>query len=122
MQDFIMNDNGSGDVNLKLNNNAFQDRDGFIIYYSPQCPHCRNFVPTVNELADKISKYISIGTVNCDDAVGGNKILADLFNISYLPMIKYYNHMTNEFIDYSGGRDIESLLHWLCQVRNICHS
>lgn len=123
MEDFLIsNNNNSGESSIKLSNKAFQDRDGFIVYYSPKCPHCVKFAPTLKELANKVKRTLSIGTVNCDNVIQGNNILADLYNISYLPMIKYYNHLTGEFIDYTGGRQINELLTWLCQVRNICHS
>jgi thiol-disulfide isomerase/thioredoxin len=123
MEDFIMNDSGFGSsVYPKLNNKAFQDRDGFIVFYSPKCPHCIRFAPTLKELANKLSKVLSIGTVNCENVVKSNHVLADLYDISYLPQIKYYNHLSGEFIDYTGGQKINELLTWLCQVRNICHT
>ena len=120
VHDFIMSEKSSGDVDLKLSHNAFKDKDGFIIYYSPTCPHCVNFAPTIVELAKRLKGACSVGTINCSDSILGNNLLGDFFNISGLPTVKFYNHITGEYIDYRGGKTIEDMLTFLCKVRNLC--
>jgi len=116
-----MSEKSSGDVDLKLNNRYFRDKDGFIIYYSPRCPHCVNFAPVVKDLAKRLKGSCAVGVINCDDSINGSQLLADAFNISSLPTIKFHNHVSGEYIDYTGGRDIVSLLGFLCRVRNLCN-
>ena len=110
----------SGKVNLKLTHPEFKDRDGFILYYSPTCPHCIRFKPTLIELAKRLNGALSIGTIDCTDTINGNNLLADFYNISGFPMLKFYNHVTGEYIDYTGGRNVNDMLAFLCKVKNLC--
>ena len=121
VNDYLMRDVKQGEIDLKLAHPAFKDRDGFILYYSPTCPHCIRFKPTMLELAKRLKGSLAIGTVNCNDAVHGNSLLSDFFNISKLPTMKFYNSVNGEYIDYTGGRTIEDMLTFLCKVKNLCN-
>ena len=119
MKDYSLNDNGKN-IALNLINPAFKNKDGFIVYYSPTCPHCVNFAPTVNTLADQLKKTMNVGAIDCSDVIHGNDLLADFFNISGYPTIKFYNSVSGEYIDYTGGRNVEDMLSFICKVRNVC--
>lgn len=120
VHDYILNEKADGDVDLKLSHPAVKDKDGFIIFYSPSCPHCVNFAPTLQKLSKRLKGSCAIGTVNCNDSIHGNQLLADFYNVSGIPTIKFYNHITGEYIDYTGGRTVEDMLAFLCKVRNLC--
>jgi thiol-disulfide isomerase/thioredoxin len=115
-----MSEKADGKVNLKLNNPYFRNKDGFILYYSPNCPHCVNFAPTYKELARRLKGACALGTVNCNDTLNGSNLLADFMSISGLPTLKFYNHLSGEYIDYTGGRTVVELLEFLCKVKNLC--
>lgn len=121
VHDYVMDEKSNGDIDLKLTHNAFKDKDGFILYYMPTCPHCINMVPTISSLAKRLKGSCAIGAINCSDSVVGNDLLSDFFNISAIPKLKFYNHISGEYIDYTGGRTVEDILTFLCKVRNLCN-
>ena len=120
MKDFLVEGEDKKNFHLKLINPSFKGKDGYVVFYSPTCPHCVNFVPEVEQLARRLKGAISIGTVNCKDTINGNDILADFYNISGVPTIKFYNGVNGEFIDYTGGHSVNDLLNFVCKTKNVC--
>lgn len=120
LKDYKLIGENSKNPFLKLINPAFRNKDGYIIYYSPTCPHCVNFAPTVSKLAKQLKGKMSVGTVDCTDTINKNNILGDFFSISGFPTIKFYDSSSQEYIDYSGGRNINDLLDFVCRVKNVC--
>ncbi len=75
----------------------------FVKFYAPWCGHCKKLAPIWDQLADKlkdenvvIAKYDATANENVD------------VNIKGFPTLKYYKN--GNAIDYSGGRDLDSLL------------
>ena len=82
---------------VKSNDNVF------VKFYAPWCGHCKKMAPVWDELAKKlqdenvvIAKYDA--TANENEGV----------NVKGFPTLKYYKN--GNAIDYSGGRDLDSLL------------
>lgn len=80
-----------------------------ILFHSPQCPHCKSFMPIWNE----IKNSIGIRTVkyDCTDNVNAGK--CSTYNIrSYPTLILETNG--NKY-EYNGNRDVMSITNFVKQ-------
>ena len=96
---------------FELTNKYFRDRPGLLMFYSPLCPHCHILAPAFKDLSSQLNGHMAFGTVNTDSMIEGNKILADYFDITGVPAIKFYDK--GNFLDYEGGSDINELLEFV---------
>ena len=93
----------------------FANKVSMIIFYAPWCGHCRNMVADIKELAAALKdEGFIIGTVNCDN----NKDIGQVCDIQSFPTIFFIKGMNAE--QYSGPRDLESLVNFLCQTLGTC--
>jgi len=93
----------------------FSDRVSMVIFYAPWCGHCRNMVNDIKELATALKdEGFVIGTVNCEN----NKDIDQVSDIQSFPTIFFIKE--NEAQMYTGPRDLESLVNFLCQTLGTC--
>jgi thiol-disulfide isomerase/thioredoxin len=118
INDYVSLNNDNGDPNLQLINERFQNKNGFILFYSPSCGYCKQMAPEWKKLSSIVKDKIPVAAINCMDSNGGNDLLADYFRISGYPTIKYYKD--GKYIDYTGGRDTKQLLNYLCKANGLC--
>ena len=105
--------NLKGKVQMK----KFPNKDGFIVFYAPWCPHCSNeeFTSTWKNLGDHLSKLdIRMTAFNCTKK--GNEEFSKFIGIQGFPSIYYYNH-AGHLREYNGARDKKSLLEKLIAER-----
>ncbi|KAG6890196.1 hypothetical protein C0992_002853 [Termitomyces sp. T32_za158] len=77
----------------------------FIEFFSPYCPHCRNFAPTWEQLVAE-SNYPSLNFAQVDCSVHGD--LCDDQQINGYPTLRMYNHGEN-LAEFPGKRDLPAL-------------
>jgi protein disulfide-isomerase A1 len=78
----------------------------FVKFYAPWCGHCKKLAPIWDQLADKM-KDENVVIAKYDATTNENEGV----NIKGFPTLKYYKN--GNAIDYSGGRDLDSLLKFI---------
>lgn len=59
--------------NIKLKDNIWKPSNkGFLIFYAPWCPHCRQTVENWKEIAIQFKYRWYIGAINCDNIMNQN--------------------------------------------------
>jgi protein disulfide isomerase len=80
----------------------------FVKFYAPWCGHCKKLAPIWDQLADKM-KDENVVIAKYDATTNENEGV----NIKGFPTLKYYKN--GNAIDYSGGRDLDSLLKFVSE-------
>ena len=79
-----------------------------ILFFSPNCGHCRDFMEgdnsTWNQLVKKYQENLQISEINCSE----NPELATNYSIVEFPTIKMFSEDGKESV-YKGDRSIEDL-------------
>lgn len=77
-------------------------------FFAPWCGHCKNLAPVYEELAQTFSfasDKVQIAKVDADE----HRSLGKRFSVQGFPTLKFFDGKSDKPIEYSGGRDIESL-------------
>lgn len=89
-------------------------KPALVEFFAPWCGHCKNLAPVYEELATKFAfagDQVSIGKVDADE----HKSLGKRFGVQGFPTIKWFDGKSDKPIDYTGGRDLESLSNWITE-------
>lgn len=116
--DFTILKDTAGKANIQFSNSKFRGKNGIVIFYNPDCPHCQNMQGDVIRLANMTKGLYPIGTINTKNTMFGNNLLADFMKVQYYPSIKFYDN--GNFVDYNDGRDIKSFMKFLCVKNGLC--
>ncbi|WWD17476.1 protein disulfide-isomerase domain [Kwoniella shandongensis] len=84
------------------------DRPALVEFYAPWCGHCKNLAPTYEQLADAFptDKVVIAKT----DADGVGRELGSRYDVKGFPTIKWFPAGSSKPVDYSSGRDLDSLV------------
>ncbi|KAF4119700.1 protein disulfide-isomerase A6 [Geosmithia morbida] len=77
-------------------------------FFAPWCGHCKKLAPVYEELAtsfEHAKDKVQIAKVDAD----AEKSLGKRFGIQGFPTIKFFDGTSDKPIEYSSGRDIDSL-------------
>ncbi|KAI1753455.1 thioredoxin-like protein [Xylaria castorea] len=82
-------------------------------FFAPWCGHCKNLAPVYEELGQAFasSKDVQIAKVDAD----AEKALGKRFGIQGFPTLKWFDGKSDKPVDYSGGRDLESLTKFITE-------
>jgi len=75
---------------LKLTNNLYKDKQGFILFYSRYCLKCNKVKEYWEEFQDRFNNIFLFLAVDCDDLLLNNDICCMNLKIKYYPTIKYF--------------------------------
>lgn len=94
------------------------DKPALVEFFAPWCGHCKNLAPVYEELATKFAAAgdkVSIAKVDADE----HKSLGKRFGVQGFPTIKWFDGKSDKPIDYTGGRDLESLSSWITEKTGV---
>jgi protein disulfide-isomerase-like protein len=101
-----------GDVVLK------SGKPALVEFFAPWCGHCKNLAPVYEELAtvfQHASDKVTVASVDADE----HKSLGKDYGVSGFPTIKWFDGKSNKPVDYSGGRDLESLSKFITEKTSL---
>jgi protein disulfide-isomerase A6 len=81
-------------------------------FFAPWCGHCKNLAPVYEKLAEAFefaNDKVQIAKVDAD----AEKTLGKRFGVQGFPTLKFFDGKSDTPVDYSGGRDLESLTNFI---------
>lgn len=89
------------------------DKPALVEFYAPWCGHCKNLAPTYDKLAEAFpsGKVVIAKT----DADGVGRELGTKYGVTGFPTLKWFPAGSTEAQDYTGGRDLDSLVGFVTQ-------
>ncbi|CAO2655184.1 Nn.00g102480.m01.CDS01 [Neocucurbitaria sp. VM-36] len=93
-------------------------KPALVEFFAPWCGHCKNLAPVYEELAtvfQHASDKVSVAKVDADN----HKSLGQRFGVSGFPTLKWFDGKSDKPVDYSGGRDLESLSKFITEKTSI---
>jgi len=86
-------------------------------FFAPWCGHCKTLAPIYEELAQHFahSDKVQIAKIDADD----HKNLGKRFGVQGFPTLKWFDGKSDVPIDYSGGRDLESLIKFITEKTGV---
>ncbi|EED22025.1 disulfide isomerase (TigA), putative [Talaromyces stipitatus ATCC 10500] len=86
-------------------------------FFAPWCGHCKNLAPVYEELAQtfSFSDKVQIAKVDADE----HRSLGKQFGVQGFPTLKFFDGKSDTPIEYSGGRDLESLSAFITEKTGI---
>ena len=100
------------DDKLYINNDYFNDKKGFIIFYAPWCKHCNKISNLLIDLALLNINIFNFGAINAENIKDGNDKVCIYENITKFPTIKYINN-DRTLINYQYEYTIDNLLYFI---------
>ena len=104
-------------------NPEFHNKNGLIMFYSPNCGHCRNkdLVKTWKNLSIQFGSQFLIAAVNCVDKRAGNDVLSQYAEILGYPTIKFVYKDGTVSEEYTGPRTTFAIKKYICSKgRGVC--
>ena len=115
IQDFNVEKNDINSFNI-INENFMNDF-AVLLFYDPECPHCKRFQPSFAKLAEMFKDRVSFGAIDISDYMSGNDILTDYFKIIKVPTIFFKG---KKYTLYNGKADMEELIQYICFQTGKC--
>ena len=99
--------------NPALSSESNRPENLYILYnfYSPKCPHCRNFSPVWKDVTDKLNSNKRLTTRGVDVTIPENEHIVFYYNVSSLPTIILATPDRN--IEYTGDRSTNDLINFV---------
>lgn len=97
-----------------------QNKPGMLLIMANWCGHCTRFKPVYADLDSRIGKDFSITSIE-EGQFSQNINLANTLKISGFPTIKVFDKNGVITGTYNEGRDLQSLLAFICKFYHTCY-
>jgi len=84
-------------------------KDVFVEFYAPWCGHCKSLAPIWDQIAEKYADRKDLVIAKVD----GTENEVDGAEVEGFPTLIMYKKETNEAVDYTGKRDLESIVKFI---------
>ncbi|KAK6455723.1 protein disulfide isomerase [Scheffersomyces xylosifermentans] len=89
----------------------------FVDFYADWCRHCKNLMPTIEELADLFEPYDNIQVVKINGDKDGKKMSKKYVFQGYPTLLLF--HENDEPVEFDGIRDLQSLSNFVQQLSGV---
>jgi thiol-disulfide isomerase/thioredoxin len=120
-KDFIYNSNS-----IKINTDRVRG-PGCLLIYADWCGHCRTFKPVYNDLDAAIGDKFTLCAI--EESAFKDVEFANALAINSFPTLRFFDNdgkfetsFMGSVLNYKGGRDINSLLKYICKYYKRCSS
>ena len=108
--------------NFRVNNDGVYvnniNTPGMLLIHASWCGHCVRFKPTFNELCDDLGSDFICSSIESEEITND---LRTALNFKGFPTIKFFDQNGKIIGEYSGSRNKESILEYICDVYHHCY-
>lgn len=112
-KDFRLSGNG---VIIKTPSKA----PGMLLIHAEWCGHCKRFIPTFNELSNRLGKEFVCASIESAELENASELVSAL-NFKGFPTICFFDQNGKITQQYDGQRDIQSMLNAICKLYHKCY-
>lgn len=102
-----------------INPTKIKSVPGMLLIFGNFCGHCHRFMPTFNEIANKMGNAYTCASIESEDIKGQDALIKALDFQGY-PTICFFNQNGLIMTQYEGSRDKKSILDEICNTYHHC--
>jgi len=104
---------------LYINGQTTNNKPGMLLIWADWCPHCHAFLPTFQELSEKLGKDFVCASIE-HAQFKNNGLLNKALDFEYFPTLKFFDQKGMIMATYNGDRKKSELLREICKVYHHC--